>query len=91
MPSPTPRAPISDPKPEDIEDEDQVRNCIHQIMSTAAIEIDDTEGENRLSDPTLQAIRETAQADSGYQQLIKYITDGFPRTSAAMDPACRPF
>jgi hypothetical protein len=73
------RAPVSDPKPEDLLDSGlvaQARIAVFNIVP--AMETDEDVGPSHLPDPLLGDLRAAASSDADYSALLTAIQDGFP-------------
>ena len=72
------RAPVCNPLPEDLDDEQELYGCVAHIarVHAAAIERDMEDGElvgNRPVDPILQELQDAAAHDDEYQQLLAHL------------------
>jgi transposase InsO family protein len=82
------RAPVSDPSPEDClaeaKNESAVSFGIRKVASNLV-------GSSDPTDPYLQEIKMLAEDDPEYQELIGFVTAGFPSSSKDLPAACQPF
>ena len=86
------RAPVSDPTPEDAEDEADVSHHVRQIVMTTvgAVTEDGTRLMPMLADP-LEKVRAASLRDAEYQELRSLIRDGFPGTKGELNSTMRPY
>ncbi len=72
------RAPVSDPTPEDLDDEQELYGCVSMVARVHAAAIDHDLDEDRpvsndLADPILNELQTAAQADDEYKRLLDYL------------------
>ncbi len=78
------RAPVNDPSPEDLDDEQELYGCVAAITAIAQIERDLDEAgplDGRLTDPILQELKDAASQDDEYQALLSHLRSA-PQTLA---------
>ena len=70
------RAPVSEPSQEDLRYQDKLRYGASMVRSIASRKLG--EDPEHLSDPTIEKLRQVADANNEYQELKKAISNGFP-------------
>ena len=76
------RAPVNDPSPEDLDDEQELYGCVAMIsrIHAASIEFDQSDDEapsnDGSDDPILQELAAAAKQDNEYQLLLKHLRSG---------------
>ena len=89
------REPVADPTADDLNLDKEIGAHVKVIIKVCAIDVLDTEEQQEapkhLPDSVLEQLRATADADAGYQELIKLIQNGFPATSDALNATSRQY
>ena len=95
LPDALSRAPVSDPTPEDVKDSAEMQQYVRTVIRLCAVDVVDSdeaaEAPSHLPDPILEELRRVAAADAEYQQLIRYVEEGFPQNAAEVELACRQY
>ncbi|QQP31499.1 Uncharacterized protein FKW44_025114 [Caligus rogercresseyi] len=75
------RAPIRDPTPEDLDEEQEICGyvCAVQRATAVAIERDDERSDEALTDPILEEIRTSGNDDNEYRAIRAHLRSEIPR------------
>ena len=87
------RAPVQDPQPEDLIDEEEVQCHVRalKVQSACLVGDEDKMPESHLVDQNVQRLKAAASSDMVYQLLLSQVEGGFPDSKTKLLPELSPY